>query len=378
MRLQTLLTVASTIALSPLASAQVTSKTISIATPTAQSCQNDNGALTGGAAASADIEFTFDAGTSQLELTVTNTSPDPAERHALTGIITAVHFNAPRAVTGLQLVSKQTEHGRRQLPWTFEFDGRRDIRAGCFKTFRARLRTIWGSYGGIANADARRSGGRCPIQGPVTFTFDVETCGTVNAESFAHAFNLNSFREPASVAIKVQSAGVCGQESGFLANGGTNFCATSMFTIGTPCIGNTIQFCQSGPVNCHDCVWVSTTPGPSIAGPYVLPIGLPALFIADLGFFDETQEFCVSIDVPDDPSLIGESLFFAVATYPEIDPSDSSVGCALEVTVQAPCSDHPCKTSNDEPKRRNKWRRWAKRSSRRGWSRRTRSSDNDD
>ncbi|MBK8975451.1 MAG: hypothetical protein IPM29_05965 [Planctomycetes bacterium] len=311
-----------------LAAQQFTSATIEVASPNAQGCQSNPGLLTGDVAASATVEFTYDRALARLTMIVTNTSPIVAGEE--NPQITDLMFNAPRTVTGMALES-QSAAGPTQPAMNFSFDS--GARAGCFGSFRSHLATTNGIRGAIANASAPLLGGPEPVPGPVTFVFSVtgDGVGALVAESFAHAFGTGSNLAPASVGMKFQAAGLNGEQSGFLANGGD--CLISFYTVGEPRIGSTIEFCQAGPRGCHDCLWFSLTPGPVTVAGIELPIGLPLLFGFDFGQFGANQEFCQSISIPNDPMLIGLTLYFAVGTFPVSNPAQVSLSSAYELTV---------------------------------------------
>ena len=311
----------------PLAAQQVTTASVSITSPSAQGCQSDPGRLTGGVAASTVLDFTYDQSTARLTLVVTNDSPIVSGEQ--NPQITDLFFNAPRTVTGMTLVS-QSGPGTNQPDLAFDFGS---AGVGCLGSFRAHLHTRRGSQGAIANAAAPMLGGRAPVLGPVTFEFDLagSGLGALVAESIAYSFNFDSNRAPSSVAAKFQIAGRNGEESGFLGNGGD--CDISFFTTADPRIGTTFDICQSGPEGCHDCMWVSLTPGPVTVGGIELPIGLPILFGFDFGEFGPNQEFCQPLSVPNDPLLIGTTLYFAVATFPASDPTNVSLSSAFELTI---------------------------------------------
>jgi hypothetical protein len=181
--------------------------------------------------ASARLVFHWDAMTSQLTLTVENTSlgkpgiPNP--------VLTDVFFNVPAGITGLSLMS-QTGAGGATPTWVLDFDADLSANpnpngANGFGAYNAMISTGGGAQNGIKNPLVGTIGipPGTEVVGPVTFVFSAT--GSLAGIS-AYDFNsIQSVNPPGSQsfvgAAKFQAGGVAGS-SGFISPAGS-YCATA-------------------------------------------------------------------------------------------------------------------------------------------------------
>ncbi|HED65523.1 MAG TPA: hypothetical protein ENJ09_08200 [Planctomycetes bacterium] len=304
-------------ALPSLASAQ---KTVTVGGEGAWACATSNSPATlsdGITEASADLTFDWDASTHTLWLTVENTSP--VEIGVPNPLITSIYFNLPAgAVDDITLLS-QSAPGSVHPCFSFDedenlFDRSNPLKAGCMGAFGARL-DIQGIRGAIANADADTLAGPPGSQviGPATFEFHVDGEGvdTLTSSAFAGAFSMNPPGiYQVNTAIHFQAGGVA-CVSDFVGN--TFECAPAGWMTGEPRIGHTVTFTMAAAPGCHGCLAYSTDPGPSQLGALVLPIGAPAHVLLP-GIAPSSGTVSRSITIPQDPTLVGNTYYFAVAT----------------------------------------------------------------
>lgn len=285
-----------------------------------QGCQTPAGApatLTAGVPASATFDFAYDRTTALLTLTVTNTS-------AIVGddanpVLTEFFLNLPKdAVTGAELVS-QTGAGGAAAAFdaTCSFDA---LHANCFGDFDLRISAGGTPHGAIANGLATNVGGPpgAAVVGPVVFVIQLSGPGVsnVNAGSIANGYSSGGARANVRVAAKFVAAGPNAAQSGMLASGSECECGT--WATAPARIGTTIQLCQNGQAGCHDCLWISGIAGPTRFGaPFNLTsqVGFPLLAILDYDF-GPNNEICTPIAIPNDPQLVGVTLYFDVLTHP--------------------------------------------------------------
>jgi hypothetical protein len=308
------LTILSVLVLTSLGQAQVTHADVVIGGPGTLGCQNsdDPPTLDNRTPASADLHFTYDAGSAELGVRVTNTSlVVPGEPNP---VITVVGFNLPAfAVTGASL-SSQTGSGGAQPQFAISFDpdtsgGSNPNRFNCFGSFSVMLNS--GVHNAIANANADTLAvpPSSAVIGPVTFVLQLSGPGTstLNARTIANAFSQGSSRQ-VNAAVKFQAAGPGGEGSGQISNGPE--CSPGLYAVGPTQIGQTFQLCAGGGRDCHGCVLVSLNPGPIQFGTFLLPIGLPILHTFVLPPFAQENVFCAPLTIPDQPWLRGLNLYF--------------------------------------------------------------------
>jgi hypothetical protein len=175
------------------AAAQITNSTLHIGGPDSCSSEgfNDPGKLADGVTvATATFDFTLDAGTNELTLTVTNTSPVTAG--VLNPLITAIYFNAPVQVTDMSLSDQTAAMGTPAFDLSFDADlmlPPNPNGADGFGAFSAEL-DIQGINGAIANAAADTTAGT-PVIGPAVFTFSLTgNLAGVEAADFSGAFSV--------------------------------------------------------------------------------------------------------------------------------------------------------------------------------------------
>jgi len=310
------------------ASAQTTMATLQIGGPDTYGCQNGDNppTLTGHVPASATFEFSYDQASHELKLVVTNTSEVVANSY--TPLLTRMYFNLPPdAVSSIELVDQVGSGGAAP---DFKLDSG-SLSAACFGYFDVRISPDTSRLHGIANAAATQVGSGA-VTGPVTFTMKLAGpgAGGIDATAIAHGFSSHAPSHTANGAAKFQAGGRKGCDSGYIGTG--KECATSMYVLGEPKIGETIQFCQSGSKCCHDCLWISLDPGPTVIGGYVIPVGLPLVFSADFGRFG-SKPTCLPLSIPNDPLLSGLSIYFAIATF-RTGSMNVSFGNGYKLTIQ--------------------------------------------
>ena len=182
--------------------------------------------------ATARFTFTLDAGNSQLEVLVENTSP------VLVGVpnpvLTDVYFNTPAAITGMSIAS-QTGSGGATPAWVLSFDADLGSNpnpngANGFGAYNVHLGVpSTGVQGAIANPAADTLGvppGSAVI-GPVTFVLDLTGDLTgLTDDDFATLLSVNPPGSHSFVAAGKFQAGGDALASGFISPG-TNDCPTT-------------------------------------------------------------------------------------------------------------------------------------------------------
>lgn len=318
--------------------AQISEASRSVGGLGAWGCQNDRNppTLSDGTLATGTYDIAYDSSTGRLTLVVTNTSPvTPRVQNPL---ITDVYLNLPAgAITRARLVG-QTAAGGAPPAFGLTHDADLHVRpdlnkANCFGLFSLHLAAGRGIHGGVANAAADRIGAPRGswVVGPVRFEIQLEGPGVsgITAGAIARGFSQRAPYQSVNVALKFQ-AGQSGG-SGVIANGPK--CETAIYVVGEPRIGSTIDFCVSGGTGCHVCVWVSATPGPSEYDGRVVPIGLPLLASADLGPIVYANVMCFDFTIPDEPGLVGTSLYFTNVTHPPGQPDQISFAERFTLTI---------------------------------------------
>ena len=267
----------------------------------------------GATVATAGLEFTYDASTQVLSLKVSNTSPDlPGTPNP---VITQICFNLPEGTaSSLTLLSQLADDGSATA---FDIATDMDLsspesatKMGCLGYFNVCLAS---QRVGIANpaATTTRPG---DYIGPVVFELQLAGpgVGLIDAYTIAAAFSRGA-ASGYNAGVKFQGGGENAEASGFISSEQPD-CIPSMWIDGAPSIGSTINLCVGALTGCHGCLLVSLTPGPAAIGPYTLPIGLPLAAAVALPDFAPAPT-CFEVTIPDAPILIGESLYFCVATF---------------------------------------------------------------
>ena len=83
-------------------------------------------------------------------------------------------------------------------------------------------------------------------------------------------------------------------------------------------IGTTFELCQNGQFGCHDCLWISMNAGPTYFPPpfdLTAQVGFPLLWVIDSDF-PADNEICIPIALPNDPNLVGVTIYTDVVTHP--------------------------------------------------------------
>jgi hypothetical protein len=307
------------------AGAAATQSVVSVGPTGSFGCQAGGPVLSGGALAAADVSFDYDAVNARLHVTVTNTSP------ITTGVpnplVTQVFWNVPEdTVTGATLAA-QSGSGGAAPAFGLLFDADASTtpnpnHGNCFGFFNFGL-TIPNVQGGIANADADTIAAPPGswVLGPASFDIDLtgpNVHGLTN-EAFASATSRGAPLRNTSLAVKFQAGGAGGAQSGTIGNG--DECRTAVFLRGEPRIGNHVGICVHGSNGCHACLEASFFPGPTNYNGMVIEIGLPILASFDLGnFVNGATEFCLPLDIPNSPALVGLTLYFVNATFQTANP----------------------------------------------------------
>lgn len=302
--------------------AQPTTQSLVIGGGGARGCQGtqDPPQLSNGTIATATFDFTYDDITHVLTLVVSNSSP------VTTGVpnplITRMAFNLPHeAVTGVRLLSQTGAAG--PAP---DFD--LEVDANVFAPPNLSLACM-GDFGVLLTEDNIRRGIGNPLAdtyaappgsvviGPVTFRMrlDGPGVGSLSAQSIALGFSRFAPAYQVNAACKFQGGGANGDGSGFISNAvGNAGCRPSGWLTGPPRIGTSIGICLNGQPSCSGCFIGSLFPGPSIVGPFRIPIGLPLLFDVFFPPLPGNSFFCFPVDIPNDPGLVGRTIYVALAT----------------------------------------------------------------
>ena len=303
-------------------------------------CQGFGGRLTNGVPAGGTGTYLYDASTGVLELTIENTTPPwPGQS---TATISEIFLNVPPgAVTGATLTN-QVGSGGATPSFSLSFDADTSTApnpntADCLGDFNISLTTgLLG--GGIANPAASTIGTPNPVLGPVTFTIQLTGpgIGTIDAESFLAASSVSA--SPTTVAtnfaLRFDGGGPNSQDYGY--SGSCDLCRTSVYVVGQPAIGQTFDICVTGGYACHACVWLSATPGPSVAGPYTVPIGLPiaaAYTLGNFGLGNAGNSLCISFTVPNNALLRGFEFYTSNVTYYALNVQGFGFSPARKITI---------------------------------------------
>jgi hypothetical protein len=93
-------------------------------------------------------------------------------------------------------------------------------------------------------------------------------------------------------------------------------CASTITFTGQPSLGAQITMTIQGSSQCHSCLWVSKNPGPTQVGSVTVPIGVPLLNALDYGQLPAAGSITIPLTIPNDPNLIGLSLYFTNVSFP--------------------------------------------------------------
>lgn len=272
--------------------------------------------------ASANVSFTFDAGTNTLTLVLDNTSPVVVG--VANPVITNFYFNvAPGGVTGMALTG-QSAIGGAAPNWALTFDANLQVNpnpnvADGFGRFHVRLEGATGNALANPLADTLAVPPGSAILGPATFVFAVTpaTGATLNAETFANAFsNGPNVNRQVNLAAHFQAGGP-NSESAYITNAQT--CAPSGFMTGTPCLGCQVTFRMTAATYCAGCLLVSADPGPILVtlppptGFVSIPIGVPFDVLINTSIPPASTVVSQTVTIPNDPFLVGFTIYGLVA-----------------------------------------------------------------
>jgi hypothetical protein len=326
--------------LAPEGKSQSTTHDLAIGGLGAKGCQEpprDPPELSNGTAASGSIEFTYDAATHILDLVVHNTSP--VTRNVPNPLITQIAFNLPPdAVSGALLLSQSGAGGVSPFFWLAvdpDVQHPPNIEVDCMGRFSALL-SIPTIYGGIGNPAADRYAipDWLVVEGPAMFRIKLFGPGvsSLSAYAIAAGFSRHASDHNVNAACKFKGGGHGGEGSGYISSvRDGEGCLPSVWLTAPPRIGTTIGICMNGAPTCSGCFLVSLFPGPSVVGPFVIPIGLPFLLDVFLPPLPPNTPFCLPLSIPEDRSLIGRSLYLTLATPGEV--RDDLVDFAPRVNV---------------------------------------------
>jgi hypothetical protein len=295
--------------------AQVTTHTLTIGGQSAFGCQGAVNTPTlsdGTTLASAQLAFSYDAGTGLLDVVVNNTSQ--VESGVPNPVLDGFVFNVPElAVTSVSLVSQTAAAGAPpNFTATVDTDLRRspnNAAFGCFGNFNLILDSA--GAGGIANETASTwSVPRSTLSiGAATFQFQLGGPGIAFLTARTIALQFSRFSS-----LYVNAA------ANFRDGGPTNAqgrissvqdaCFPTMWLSDQAQLGTTTNLLFSATTECNTVVLVSWNKGPFQVGPATVPIGPPLFFaVAYLGFAN--QPAIVPLQIPNDRDLLEGPIFWA-------------------------------------------------------------------
>jgi len=300
--------------------AQVTTHNLVVGGAGAVGCQphgQNPPLLNEGTEASGTIELRYDAATGGLQLRVTNTStvvplvPNP--------LVSELALNLPMgAVTRAELAS-QTSSGGAAPQFALEVDvgAPPQLQMGCLGTFHLRLHTV-GADGSIANANASTFvvPSKLLALGPVTFSIKLVGPGTayLTASTIAQGLSQGG-ATGVNAAMRFIAGGPTGTGNGFISSVLPSGVSPSLWITSPPHIATTTQLCFGGSPRAVGTLLASLFPGPSMVGPIELPIGLPLALTLKLPPIPMSGTQCFPVEIPDDPQLVGITIYFTVI-YP--------------------------------------------------------------
>jgi hypothetical protein len=193
-----------------------------------------------------------------------------------------------------------------------------NLRLACMGDFGVLL-SVGSIGGGIGNplADTWAAPPGSVVIGPATFVMRLEGPGvdSLSAQSIALGFSRFAPAYQVNAACKFQGGGQGGDGSGFISSTFADIgCRPNGWLTGPPRIGTTVGICLNGQPNCAGCFIGSLFPGPTIIGPFRIPIGLPLLFDVFFPPLPQNSPFCIAVNIPDDRALIGRTIYMALAT----------------------------------------------------------------
>ncbi|MEQ8767693.1 MAG: hypothetical protein RL885_27575 [Planctomycetota bacterium] len=307
---------AAVLALSAPTFADTTSESLHLGGPGSFGCNGSSpGTLCDGVTlGSAQMDFTLDTAAMTLTLVVTNTSPDDGGPNP---VITQIHFNAPRQVTGLALIG-QSAAGAGTPGYTASFDadlldGSNGLKAaGGMGAFSVEMDNGNGVHGAIANANAASFGVNTNhlVFGPVTFVFGLTGDLTgVDASFFTKSLSMNPPGDrTVNAAAHFQAGGQDAEYSGTISDNSSD-CDPLYYFEGTPSIGGSIDLIVSGQKGCHGCILLSDSDTPTKISPKItLDIG-PTFLVALPVEFNEGGLQKIPTPIPNLPGLVGLTFY---------------------------------------------------------------------
>jgi hypothetical protein len=267
------------------ATAVTTTASVTIGGPGALGCTTpaiDPPTLPNGTPASGQCDFSFNAVTQMLTLTVSNTSPIVPGQ--VNPVIREILLNLPAlGVTGATLVSQSSQGDAPAFTLSVDpdlSDGVGDIPGGCFGRFGIRLSDPGTIAGSIKNPAAPIQPGPSGyfVIGPAVFILHIQgsSMGSASflASTFASSISLAADSEgsQANVAFKFATL----TEQGFIgnapvANGGS----AAGWVVGTPAAGQSVTVVAAGHPGWSGSLIVSLNPGPTEFQSHLYPIGTP-------------------------------------------------------------------------------------------------------
>ncbi|HYC78715.1 MAG TPA: hypothetical protein VEI02_13905, partial [Planctomycetota bacterium] len=181
----------------------------------------------------------------------------------------------------------------------------------CFGAFDVEL-SRGNVQGGIANPAAVLIPGPpgAAVTGPVTFVLAVNGPGAANLTTSAFAHSLSRGNTLTNVACKFQGGGFGAEESGTIGN--TPDCSAGGWVVGTPSLGSTLTFVETGGVGCCGCLVVSLDPTPTVWEGISLPVGLPFFAVISTCFTQSYRIETFDLQIPAMPELVGVTFYGAV------------------------------------------------------------------
>jgi hypothetical protein len=273
--------------------------------------------LNEGSEASGTIELRYDAATGVLDLRVTNTStvvpqvPNP--------LVSDVALNLPAGAVASAELLAQTSSGGAPPRFGLEVDvaAPPHLQMGCLGTFGLRLHTV-GADGSIANANASTFvvPSKLLALGPVDFAIKLIGPGTPYLTASTIAQGLSQGAAPGvNAALRFIAGGPTGMGNGYISNVLPGGVSPSLWITAPPHLATTTQLCFGGRPRAVGTLLASLFPGPTMVGPIELPIGLPLALTLKLPPIPLSGTQCFPVQIPDDPQLVGITIYFTVI-YP--------------------------------------------------------------
>ena len=342
MKLQTLsiAALASTLFLSTTSTAQVTRSIHTLGGASAQACRGFGGVatLSDGTLACGKILYEYNSTTGVLLATVSNDSPVIPGLN--TPLITDVYFNLPPgAISGATLTNQTGPMGSAPA-FTLSFDvdpgtAPNPNRARCLGFFGIHLASPGGLTGSISNPNATSVAAPAGTFVDGAVTFELQLTGASSTCIDAHSIVASQSRDSLTLGQASPAAAnfAGGARGGSSEVGVSACCITGIYKLGDARVGGTFDFCVTGGVDCHVCVWVSATQGPSLFQQYQLPVGQPILHSIDFGAIGGSTTLCTPVTIPNAPALAGTTVYYTNITYPSIASDAFQFSAPYAITI---------------------------------------------